>query len=398
MEQCSLSLGVSSDTLTKSTDTLDKISIKASNFLLTLFSIVPRTFLTNYKNFCFYSNIRITKDIIKQLTNHLLSHQSTSTSDMAHKISIGDTSTVLCLPHFFIAGFPKCGTTSVSVALRQHAGIASPLVKEPHWWGRLANLEDPNPDYNRLVIMSYIVNFHDATQNSSQHMTYDGSQCTLWDSNFFVNSQEYCAMPLVLSRVLPHAKFIVIMRNPVSRLFSHYLWSCSHRFGRLSQWPAEIISNATAHFHEEVIYGINYFKDCLKTLSAYECTNILRHLDKEVGCGGVGFRLSISLYGVHLSKWMQFYPKEQFLFLRMEDMSYPVPFMSKMTTFLGLSPVTPALAAELLSHKANAQKLSTKEEIVMREDTRKLLEDFYRPYNTKLAKLVGDWTFLWQDS
>ena len=51
-------------------------------------------------------------------------------------------------------------------------------------------------------------------------ITYDGSQSTLWDSNFFYKGQEYCVMPAVISRVLPNAKFIIVMRNPVTSLYS----------------------------------------------------------------------------------------------------------------------------------------------------------------------------------
>jgi N-acetylgalactosamine 4-sulfate 6-O-sulfotransferase len=38
-----------------------------------------------------------------------------------------------------------------------------------------------------------------------------------------------------------------------------------------------------------------------------------------------------------------------------------------------------------------------KEHEAMREDTRKLLQDFYRPWNQKLAKLLNDDAFLWPD-
>ncbi len=34
----------------------------------------------------------------------------------------------------------------------------------------------------------------------------------------------------------------------------------------------------------------------------------------------------------------------------------------------------------------------------MKPETRKLLSDFYAPYNKKLAQLLGDDRWLWQDS
>jgi len=114
----------------------------------------------------------------------------------------------------------------------------------------------------------------------------------------------------------------------------------------------------------------------------------------------VGFRITVSLYYVHLSKWMQFYPREQFLFLRMEDMSAnPHSLMTKITEFLGVAQVSPFQAKQWLSRRVNVQKATSKgfTGFQMSNETRKLLEEFYRPYNAMLAELTGDSRFKWED-
>ena len=141
---------------------------------------------------------------------------------------------------------------------------------------------------------------------------------TLWDSNFFVHHQDYyCAMPAVLSRVLPNAKFIVLMQNPVTRLYSHYLHTCANRHCSkvLFKLPKQLQQYAP-NFHREVVADVKHFKG---NRSLYECVNANGF--RSIACGGVGFRITVGLYYVHLSKWLQFYPKEHFLFLRTKDIS-----------------------------------------------------------------------------
>lgn len=40
-----------------------------------------------------------------------------------------------CLPYFFLAGMPKCGTTDIWSKISQHPQVAA-AQKEPHWWTR----------------------------------------------------------------------------------------------------------------------------------------------------------------------------------------------------------------------------------------------------------------------
>ena len=49
--------------------------------------------------------------------------------------------TLLCLPYFYVAGMPKCGTSDIWDKLMEHPKIMR-MRKEPHWWtsGRLGKL------------------------------------------------------------------------------------------------------------------------------------------------------------------------------------------------------------------------------------------------------------------
>ena len=41
-----------------------------------------------------------------------------------------------CLPHFYIAGMPKCGSTDLFVKAMFHPDVVRAPIKEPHWWGK----------------------------------------------------------------------------------------------------------------------------------------------------------------------------------------------------------------------------------------------------------------------
>ena len=401
-------MNISEETMKHATSDLEAIAKNASVFINAIWSIVPRHFSSKRKNPCWHSDIvlsrenrstlhsKLNSENRNYLTEELISSLTDSVFKQKHSNNVTSKGTMFCLPYFFIAGFPKSATSSLDDALRKDSKVVGPRGKEPHWWTRIP-LQFSNFNYLKLSVLRYLINFrYKRIERKVDAITYDGSQSTLWDSNFFVHHQDYCAMPAVLSRVLPNAKFIVLMRNPVTRLYSHYLYGCTLRYGETVNWPEQIRQYAAGNFHREVVADVELFRECLKKKSLYECVNDNRFRSSK--CGGVGSRMTVSLYYVHLSKWLQFYPKEQFLFLRMEDISAdPYSLMTKITDFLGVEPVSPSQAEQWLSKRVNVQNASYGGSTQMRKETRELLEQFYRPYNAMLAELTGDSGFNWEE-
>lgn len=104
-------------------------------------------------------------------------------------------------PSFFIAGSQKGGTTSLYAALRGHPAFAKPRLKEPFYYGH---------DYRYSKGSRYYrINFPVLQKGQ---FTVDGST-------------NYLDHPLAAERIkrdVPHAKAIILLRNPVTRAFSHY--------------------------------------------------------------------------------------------------------------------------------------------------------------------------------
>lgn len=95
--------------------------------------------------------------------------------------------------------------------------------------------------------------------------------------------------------------------------------------------------------------------------------------------------ISASLYVYFIEKWLQLFPRENFLFLKTEDLGQnPRETMDRVFEFLGLPKY------ELTNYpRKNSNSYNT-----IDENLRKSLSDFFLPYNQKLEKLIGikcDW-------
>lgn len=106
-------------------------------------------------------------------------------------------------PTFFIIGAPKSGTTSLSEWLKGHPSVFIPSLKEPQFFNT-----DHRYVYPRLSEMSYRRLFRNAT---TSHAAIGEA------STWYLHSET--AVPNILRR-LPHARFIVCLRNPVEMAVS----------------------------------------------------------------------------------------------------------------------------------------------------------------------------------
>ncbi len=379
LEKCSRAMGITEHSLQQNRKKILEVSQKVVLFLNEIYPLIPSNFSAEHRNPCWTVHKTYKK----------------------HKQGIS-SERLRCIPYFFLAGFPKSATTSIHHALEKHPQIQGPVEKEPHFWARVQSRSKSKARSISTTFINYTLFFKSLStkliksmkDKVSQLITYDGSQSILWDSNFFYEGQDYCAMPAVFSRVMPNAKFIVVMRNPVTRLFSHFQYSCTLQQRKR---PPGFKENEATLFHSETIKYIETFRKCLKNMTVFECTNVgvfSRILNNQnFSCGKILHKVAIGTYAIHIKKWLQFYPIENFLFLKMEDISEdPSGTMSQITQFLGIDEVPREKAQALLGTKWNTQSTTPKP---MDARTKSLLEQFYQPYNQELAEMLNDKRFLW---
>ncbi|KAL3892180.1 hypothetical protein ACJMK2_004414 [Sinanodonta woodiana] len=247
---------------------------------------------------------------------------------------------MLCLPYFYLAGFPKCGTTDIYRKLSIHPDFISPFAKEPHWLTRSR--------FMGMFMIQYLRYFSRATavighlykighSRMSSVITGDLSASTLWDNDFWPiipgNSHTNIYEPDVtnvdvLLHLNPNVKVIAILRNP--------------------------------HTEQDN-------EDC---------------------------RLRIGLYYIYISDFLKKMPRNNTLFLRLEDHAeQPAKTMETVFRFLGLETQNTTMQRALEGKVANTRRDSDVSIGSMLPKTRHILNTFYRPFNQKLADLLQDEKF-----
>lgn len=106
--------------------------------------------------------------------------------------------------NLIIPGFPKCGTTSLRDYLDLHPDIHMSPQKEPHYFSRDSVYERGSDWYEKLF----------ESANPKAHIFGEASTSYAYDKK-------------ALGRIksdLPNVKLILILRDPVERLLSHYRW------------------------------------------------------------------------------------------------------------------------------------------------------------------------------
>jgi len=115
------------------------------------------------------------------------------------------------LPNLFIVGAPRAGTTSLYEYLRQHPEVYICPIKEPHYFVRkdLFEFHDGIAPPKILDFKDYIKLFKDGKCKKIR-----GEASTNY---LYSKSATY-----EISKLIPDAKVIISLRNPIERALSHY--------------------------------------------------------------------------------------------------------------------------------------------------------------------------------
>jgi hypothetical protein len=195
--------------------------------------------------------------------------------------------------NLFIPGAPKAGTTTIYSYLAQSNDVYCPDVKEPHYWSRLT------PDRKRKKHLNVISGEDDYAALfvgcNDEKYRIDGSTSYL-----------YSAEALDSIRLsVPDAKFIVVLREPVSRAFSQ--------------------------FQMDVRAGLERNREFL---SAVEVD--LARGPKRYGENGAGY-VEFGMYSNHLRGFLSNFNSDSLLILYYEELvSDRQAFFSKINAFLGI--------------------------------------------------------------
>ncbi|NES75938.1 MULTISPECIES: sulfotransferase domain-containing protein [Okeania] len=238
-------------------------------------------------------------------------------------------------PNFIIIGSQKSGTTSLANYINQHPQVLPAIKKETHFW---------SGEFHRGIDW-YLAHFP-SIPKSQNFITGEATP------NYLVN---YKVAERIYS-LLPGLKLLVILRNPVDRAFSQY-----HHWQRLN-WEDRSFEVA-----------INQELEILKT------TPKQPQGDKKYW-QLPGNYIGRGVYIEFMQKWIEVFPREQFLILRGEDLYQGAnDTMKQVFDFLGLP-----------EHKLpKYKKLNSGSYAPISDLLRQQLSEYFQPHNQRLEEYLG---------
>ncbi|WAR20715.1 CHSTF-like protein [Mya arenaria] len=293
-----------------------------------------------------------------------------------------------CLPHFIIIGQPKCGSTDLFWKVAKHPDIVTPPIKELHWWSR--SRQGRRFQYRKLIpLEDYVDMFDEAGSlilDRANNASLQGAMEPLdqiwprYPENKGLAEPRYL-IPHYIQHFIPDVKLILIVRDPVERMYSDYLYFHSK-------------NKSADDFHEAASKAVSLYSSCVHTYGTRRCAY------NNTLANQVRVRLRVGMYSVYMQDWLKLFPRQQFYIMRLEDYTKdPVYHVKQIYKFLSIRPI-PRDKEKLISSspKSNIRKPEDQELGAMHNKTRQLLADFYSTYNKDLAALIEDRRYLWLDS
>lgn len=299
------------------------------------------------------------------------------------------TPSLRCLPSVYLLGVAKCGTTDVFQRLRAHPAVRVGRWKEPQWLTR-AGLGCRSLYFNDTdrttpkTFEWYCDSFPAADIAASNALAVDGSASSFWDRGFPGQSRlERLLLPEALHALVPGARLILCIRDPVRRAWSDYVYfqrlHCTRPGARCSEAEMHI---DPADFHRRVVAQIGWFRSCCAAKSQLEClySHEMQH-DAP--------RLALGTYAPFLRVWWRFFKPEQMFIIKLEHLESNSRgiYTDLFDNFLQLPPLRPQQMEAVL--RLHRRKTGDKT-VSMHPDTAALLHDFYLPFEKDLVALLTD--------
>jgi hypothetical protein len=285
-------------------------------------------------------------------------HQLSSTVRLSTETYKEVTSPLRLLPDFLIIGAPRCGTTSLFYYLSEHPQIVPSTTKELHFFD---DHYAKGMRWYRAQFPTTVQKYYAAHIRKRDFLTGEATPAYL----FYPHASERIA------KALPDVKLIVLLRNPVDRAFSHY-WL-------LSRVNKEALSFEEAIKREQTMIGSEREKILAEANRASQEYRQFSYLTR-------------GMYAEQLQHWMKYYPREQFLILKSEDMySNPAETIQQTLAFLGLPTLEIQANKEYRQYRLpqKAGYLNKERQPEMKSETRQYLLDYFKPYNARLYEFLG---------
>lgn len=247
------------------------------------------------------------------------------------------------LPDFLIIGAQKSGTTFLYQLLVQHPHVKPSFAKEVHYFDLNFGKGDN----------WYRSHFPLQKRNSSPYITGEASPYYLFHPH----------APRRASAVVPDAKLLVLLRNPVDRAYSHY----QHQVKR-----GKGAGRETLTFEEAIEAEERMLPGEVSKMLQDEYYESLTHRTRSY--------LGRGIYVDQLLVWSSFFQRKQMLILKSEDLFND--------TTNALERVLDLL--EIRHWAPETYSIPNKREYAgVSPLVRQRLDEYYKPHNERLYEYLG---------
>jgi hypothetical protein len=270
----------------------------------------------------------------------------------------GMTSSIRVLPDFLIIGGQRCGTSSLYYYLTEQHGISSAATKEVHFFDDFfAN----GINWYRAQFPTRAYKYYVEGMRHHRFLTGEASPYYLFHPH----------APRRISAALPHVKLVALLRNPVDRAYSQHWLEVKGRYETLSFEEA-------IHCEQDRIAGE---REKMVNDEHYHSFKHRRYT-----------YLTRGIYIDQIEYWLKYFPSEQFLFLKTEDLySNPASVVRQTLEFLGV----PDKEIDT-NKKYKKYKVPSKTGYKTRDSAPKMnpiiresLVEYFKPFNARLYEFLG---------
>ncbi len=294
-------------------------------------------------------------------------------------------------PEFMLVGGMKCGSTSFARYLSAHPRVKVRGPKEPHYWS-----------WHR-----YPAKYQDFFVNESPLLDPGPGQYI--SGEFSTSSLIHPLVPRRVQANLPGLKIFVLLRNPVDRAYSHFIMSkraglekeCS--FEEIVRREIDEVPELLAAHERGFLSTDADSKTCFSTIDGTPI-RVAKHaqgwperkLRDDLDLRDFYYQSYVfrSIYHDQLHRWLRLFPRQQQMIVQSERFfENEADTMNDAADFLGLEPFDFHKADQLQrswdAGAKNARKMP-QDYPAMDDATRKILTDFFEPYDQQLYRLIDE--------
>jgi hypothetical protein len=258
-------------------------------------------------------------------------------------------------PDYLVIGVAKGGTTTLAAWLNEHPFVAPAAQKEVHYFDYQYTLGD---DWYRTNFPTKRSRTEFAREHGRPFLTGEASPSYI----------SHRWVPQRVAGTVPDVKLIVALRNPVDRAYSQFQMSRRAGVEPLESFEAalEAEEERLRPEHERLEADPLYYSG-------------------RIGAWSYLYRSS---YAEQLERWLQLYPRDQFHFVKTEDLAAsPGQTLNGIAAFLELPP----------SEREDYPSFHVGRYTAMPSSTRASLVEYFRPLNQRLYELIGI-DFAWEEA